>query len=76
MKEVDRIFKKIKANYVSLKDNYLKTKECIENYYKTNKKFFNIKIKKTKQNINTTDNKKKKTKKIKKVKKIKKILRE
>ena len=60
LKEIDNIFKEIKANYVSLKDNYLKTKECIENYYKTNKKFFNIKIKHTKQNsqINTsTDNK-------------------
>ena len=50
LKEIDNIFKEIKANYVSLKDNYLKTKECIENYYKTNKKFFNIKIKHTKQN--------------------------
>ena len=50
LKEIDNIFKEIKANYVNLKDNYLKTKECIENYYKTNKKFFNIKIKKTKQN--------------------------
>ena len=56
LKEIDKIFKEIKANYVSLKDNYLKTKECIENYYKTNKKFFNIKIKKTKQNINTLEN--------------------
>ena len=50
LNQVDNIFKGIKANYISLKDNYLKTKECIENYYKTNKKFFNIKIKKTKQN--------------------------
>ena len=50
LKEIDNIFKEIKANYVSLKDNYLKTKECIENYYKTNKKFFNIKIKNTNQN--------------------------
>ena len=56
LKEIDKIFKEIKANYVSLKDNYLKTKECIENYYKTNKKFFNIKIKKTKQNINNLEN--------------------
>jgi hypothetical protein len=57
IKEIDDIFKGIKANYVSLKDNYLKTKECIENYYKTNKKFFNIKIKKTKQNSqNVSDN--------------------
>ena len=50
LKEIDNIFKEIKANYVNLKDNYLKTKECIENYYKSNKKFFNIKIKHTKQN--------------------------
>ena len=52
LKEIDTLFKGIKANYVALKDNYLKTKECIENYYKVNKKFFNIKIKNTKQNIN------------------------
>ena len=40
---------KLKEIDESLKENYLKTKECIENYYKKNKKFFNIKIKKTKQ---------------------------
>ena len=50
LKEIDNIFKEVKANYESLKENYLKTKECIENYYKKNKKFFNIKIKHTKQN--------------------------
>ena len=50
LKEVDDIFKEVKANYISLKENYLKTKECIENYYKKNKKFFNIKIKHVKQN--------------------------
>ena len=50
LKEIDSIFKEVKSNYVSLKENYLKTKECIENYYKRNKKFFNIKIKHTKQN--------------------------
>ena len=49
LKEIDSIFKELKANYVSLKENYLKTKECIENYYKKNKKFFNIKIKHVKQ---------------------------
>ena len=53
IKEVDNIFKEIKSNYVELKENYLKTKECIENYYKVNKKFFNIKIKRTKQNNNS-----------------------
>ena len=50
LEEIDNIFKEIKANYVSLKENYLKTKEYIENYYKKNKKFFNIKIKHVKQN--------------------------
>ena len=50
LKEIDTIFKEVKANYISLKENYLKTKECIENYYKKNKKFFNIKIKHVKQN--------------------------
>ena len=49
LKEVDEIFKEVKADYISLKENYLKTKECIENYYKKNKKFFNIKIKHIKQ---------------------------
>ena len=56
LKEIDNIFKEIKANYVNLKDNYLKTKECIENYYKANKKFFNIKIKHTKQNNSKNQN--------------------
>jgi hypothetical protein len=42
LKEIDNIFKEIKANYITLKENYLKTKDCIENYYKINKKFFNI----------------------------------
>ena len=32
--EIDRIFDDIKNNYIGLKENYLKTKECIENYYK------------------------------------------
>ena len=60
LKEVDNIFKEIKSNYVNLKDNYLKTKECIENYYKTNKKFFNIKVKHTKQNnLNNEEEEKK-----------------
>ena len=56
LKEIDSIFKELKANYESLKENYLKTKECIENYYKKNKKFFNIKIKKTKQNESEIQN--------------------
>ena len=56
LKEIDSIFKELKANYESLKENYLKTKECIENYYKKNKKFFNIKIKRTKQNESESQN--------------------
>ena len=39
LKEIDSIFKEIKANYESLKENYLKTNECIENYYKKTKSF-------------------------------------
>jgi hypothetical protein len=50
LREIDNIFKEIKENYINLKENYLKTKEYIENYYKTNKKFFNIKIYKQKPN--------------------------
>jgi len=52
LKEIDNIFKDIKDNFINLKANYITTKECIENYYKTNKKFFNIKIEKTMQNNN------------------------
>ena len=60
LKEIDSIFKEVKANYVSLKENYLKTKEYIENYYKKNKKFFNIRIKHTKQSDIENQNKLKK----------------
>ena len=60
LKEIDSIFKEVKANYVSLKENYLKTKEYIENYYKKNKKFFNIRIKHVKQSDIENQNKLKK----------------
>ena len=40
LKEIDSCFNDIKNNYINLKENFLKTKECIENYYKINKKFF------------------------------------
>ena len=43
-----------------MKENYLKTKEYIENYYKKNKKFFNIRIKHTKQSDIENQNKLKK----------------
>ena len=55
LKEIDYIFEEIKKNYINLKENYLKTKECIENYYKTNKNFFNIKIKITNQENNNNE---------------------
>ena len=42
--EVDEIFQKIKENFSKLKENYIKAKENIENYYKTNEKFFNVHI--------------------------------
>ena len=60
LREIDSIFKEVKANYVSLKENYLKTKEYIENYYKKNKKFFNIRIKHVKQSDIENQNKLKK----------------
>ena len=52
LKEIDYIFNELKNNYISLKENYLKTKECIEDYYKKNKNFFNIKIQITNQENN------------------------
>ena len=44
LKEIDQFFEGVKENYINLKKNYLKTKECIENYYNINKKFFNINV--------------------------------
>ena len=41
-KEIDTIFNKLKNNLLSLKNNYLKTKKVIEDYYSTHKDFFNI----------------------------------
>ena len=41
-KEIDNIFVKLKNNLIDLKNNYLKTKKIIEEYYSTNKEFFNI----------------------------------
>ena len=42
LKEIDIFFNDIKDNYINLKKNFLVTKETIENYYRINKKFFNI----------------------------------
>ena len=43
-KEVDNIFSKLKNNLIDLRNNYLKTKKNLEEYYSTNKDFFNIYI--------------------------------
>ena len=50
--EIDKFFEDIKINYSDLKQNFLKTKECIENYYNINKKFFNINAKKPNEDTN------------------------
>ena len=55
LEEIDFIFNEIKNNYTNLKENYLKTKECIENYYNINNNFFNIKIKITNADNNEID---------------------
>ena len=41
-KEIDNIFRELKINLLELKNNYLKTKKIIEDYYLTNKDFFNL----------------------------------
>ena len=56
LKEIDKMFNAIKNNYIQLKENFLKTKESIENYYKINKKFFNIKMIITSQEKNNEIN--------------------
>ena len=63
LKEIDKFFEEIKENYIILKNNLLSTKECIENYYNINKKFFNINLDNEQTNLNKvelTDNLKKK----------------
>ena len=44
LKEIDEIFDNIKNNYIELQENFTKTKESIQQYYKNNKKFFNINV--------------------------------
>ena len=41
-KEIDIIFNKLKNNLLEMKNNYLKTKKIIEDYYSKNQSFFNI----------------------------------
>ena len=41
-KEIDIIFNKLKNHILELKNNFLKTKKTIEDYYTSNKEFFNI----------------------------------
>ena len=55
IEEIDFIFNEIKNNYINLKENFLKTKECIENYYDINNNFFNITIKITNPDNNEID---------------------
>ena len=57
-KEIDIIFNKLKYNILELKNNYIKTKKTIEDYYSINKDFFNIFAEKenNKININTLNN--------------------
>ena len=59
--QIDRIFNEIKNNFVNLKENYLKAKACIENYYSTNNNFFNIKIKISGDDNDEIDNNNKKS---------------
>lgn len=40
--EIDQFFEKTNNNMKKLKKNFMDAKSCIENYYKQNKKFFNI----------------------------------
>lgn len=50
-KEIDIIFNKLKNHLLELKNNYLKTKKIIEDYYSTNKNFFNINFEKLNKSI-------------------------
>ena len=55
LKEIDIFFEEIKENYIILKNNLLSTKECIENYYNINKKFFNINLDNEQTNLNKVE---------------------
>ena len=55
LKEIDKFFEEIKENYIILKNNLLSTKECIENYYNINKKFFNINLDNEQTNLNKAE---------------------
>jgi len=55
LKEIDKFFEEIKENYIILKNNLLSTKECIENYYNINKKFFNINLDNEQTNMNKVE---------------------
>ena len=57
LKEIDKFFEEIKENYIILKNNLLSTKECIENYYNINKKFFNINVVSSNDKAHTEGNK-------------------
>ena len=55
LKEIDKFFEEIKENYIILKNNLLSTKECVENYYNINKKFFNINLDNEQTNLNKVE---------------------
>ena len=55
--EIEKFFEDIKINYDDLHKNFVKTKECIENYYKINKKFFNINVIRPNEKAVTENNK-------------------
>ena len=50
-KEIDEFFEKTINEMKNVKNNFLDAKNSIENYYKENKKFFNIKYNNEKMNI-------------------------
>ena len=50
-KEIDIIFNKLKNNLLEMKNNYLKTKKIIEDYYSKNQSFFNIYFEKLNKSI-------------------------
>ena len=54
--EIEKFFEDIKLNYDELHKNFIATKECIENYYKINKKFFNINVIKPNDKTMTENN--------------------
>ena len=53
--EIETYFKETDKYLLDLKNKYLNVRQCIEDYYKVNKKFFNIEVNKN-TNLNTNNN--------------------